>query len=163
MKDLIVAGFPSAHAALLAQSAIARQFTQLKLTPKDIAVISRESESENRIVEAVSLGKTAPQKDSFWKKLAEILFSPNDDVQNTNIREKLCSVGIDADALHKISTLVPQGATAILAMVPEESQTVIASILSNCQGTVASFHTGCDCPSDCLETLFLSPNETKSL
>lgn len=159
MKELLVAGFSTTHAALLAQAAMTRQSGDICISPKDMALVSLDAGNQVRILESISIGKSTLHKDSFWKKLAEILISQNADFKTEAILSKLDVIGIDATAREQISKIIPAQGCAILAMVDEGIRTLITAILSNCQGEVARFRIKCNRSDECLETLFLHPGQ----
>lgn len=146
MKELVVAGFPSEHVALLARVTLARQQAELRLSSTDIAVISRENSGELTSLEAIRLAANLPDMGSALKILARMLF-PEDDSgngkQNADL-DRLNSIGIDSKSAQRIANAVPRGAAALMVIANEKSHTQVAAILSAMNGKVTRAHLHCD-------------------
>jgi uncharacterized membrane protein len=137
-KELIISGYPSQHAALLARTTLSRAQNKIPLANQNIAVICRGENGELTILESIMLGVKHPSNDSVWKTLAQALF-PEEDDSGTKQRaeqEWLESIGIDPRSAERISKVVPKGSTAVLVMAEENSRTRIKAILSALQGNV---------------------------
>jgi uncharacterized membrane protein len=137
-KELIISGYPSQHAALLALTTLSRQHNKIPLANQNIAVIYREENGELTILESIILGVKLPSNESVWKTLAQALF-PEEDDSGTKQRaeqEWLESIGIDPRSAERISKVVPKGSTAVLVMADENSRTRITAILSALHGTI---------------------------
>jgi len=137
-KELIISGYPSQHAALLARATLSRQQNKIPLANQNIAVIYREENGDLTILESIMLGVKNSSNDSVWKTLAQALF-PEEDDNGTKQRveqEWLESIGIDPRSAERISKVLPKGSTAVLVMADENSRTRINAILSASHGTI---------------------------
>lgn len=159
-KELIIAGYPTQHAALLARAALSRQQDDLSISTKDVAVVCRENNGHVTILESISIGKVHPRNDSFWKTLAELLFPENTTGDNTqlDIQNKLKAIGIDPQIEERIAQAVPLGSTALLVMASIDSRSQVSALLSACQGTVTQIRLECDGSESCLNNLKNTPN-----
>jgi uncharacterized membrane protein len=154
--ELIVSGYPSQHAALLARTALSRQKDELSLSPQDIAVVSRADNGEVTILESVMLVDKTPRINSALKILAEVLFPVEDQNGTKHLaeQEQLDSIGIDSRSAARIAKTVPKGATAVLVIADENSRTRTSAILSALQGRVTRVRLHCDrCETDLASTM----------
>jgi uncharacterized membrane protein len=136
-KELIIAGYASQHAALLARTALSRQQHELSMSAKDIAVVSRENNGHVTIFESISLGKGSRIDASFWKTLAELLFAETDcGAKQPTGQNQLESIGIHPPLAERICSALPKGGGAILLMIDKDFRSEASAILSACQGTV---------------------------
>lgn len=153
MKELMMASYPSRHAAYLAQTVLSRQQSDLDLPHKDIAVITRDSETQYQISESLPLG--TPQLAGFWKILTEYIFSTQPE-QSGPTEELLQKIGIDSTIRVNLSRRIPVGSTAILLLTPQNASAKVASILKNCQGDVYRIDLKLNDSERGLKTLILS-------
>lgn len=137
MNELIVASYPSPHAALLAESTLSRLQTELSISFSDVAVLSRVAEDQTTIRESIRLNKKNGSARGFWKRFAELLFPPQDEtVELHSIQEILNSIGIDETAQKRIETALPMGSTGVLVLTRDRSGERVAGMLSGSQGTI---------------------------
>jgi uncharacterized membrane protein len=137
-KELIISGYPSQHAALLARATLSRQQNSIPLANQNIAVIYREENGDLTILESIMLSVKHSSNDSVWKTLAQALFPEEDDsgAKQRVEQEWLESIGIDRRSAERISKVVPKGSTAVLVIADENSRTRINAILSAFNGTI---------------------------
>lgn len=137
MNELIVAGYPSPHAALLAESALFRQQTELSISCSDVAVLSRVEDDLTTIRESIRLNKENGADPGFWKRFAGLLFPPLDDtVELSSIQAILNSIGIDETAQKRIEEALPIGTTGVLVLASDRSGERVEGMLSGFQGTL---------------------------
>jgi uncharacterized membrane protein len=138
VKELIISGYRSQHAALLARTALSRQQDELSLSSEDIAVVSRGNSGEVTILESIKLEAKHSGNDSVWKILAKVLFPREDHNGAKQAAEQglLESIGISSRSAERISKVVPKGATAVLVMADENSRSQTSATLSAFHGTV---------------------------
>ncbi|VGO23449.1 DUF1269 domain-containing protein [Pontiella sulfatireligans] len=137
MNELIVAGYPSPHAALLAESTLSRLQAELSISCSDVAVLSRVTEDMTTIRESIRLNKKNGGDRGFWKRFARLLFPPLDDtVELSSIQAKLNSIGIDETAQKRIEEALPMGSTGVLVLTNDRSGERVAGMLSGFQGTL---------------------------
>jgi uncharacterized membrane protein len=136
-KELIIAGYSSQHAALLARTALSRQQNELSISTKDIAVVTRANNGQVTILESVTLGEETQIIDSFWTTLAELLFSGADaGTAQSADRNQLESIGINPLMAKRISDILQKGSTAVFLITDAAFEPQASAMLSASQGNV---------------------------
>lgn len=152
MKDLILAGYPTSHSALLASAVLSRQQKELMLADDDIAVLSRETFDLTTIRESVSLSKNNQPDKNFWKSLSRLLFPVPDETVDLP-PTKLSALGIDEIAIESINAAIPAGTTAILVLAEKTFAGRVAGILGGFQGAVTRIPLLTDNPKQTLHAI----------
>lgn len=154
MKELILAGYPTSHSALLASAVLSRQKNELSIADADVAVLSRGDGDSTTIREPVSLSKiNQPDKD-FWKKISRLLFPPVDGNPDlSSIESKLMEIGIDQPDLERINAAMPVGTTGVLVLADKAVADRVTGILAGFQGTVTQVHLKAENPREALQAM----------
>ena len=154
MKELIVAGYPTTHSALLAGAVLSRQKNELMIANDDVAVLSREENDYTTIREPVSLSKQNQTDKDFWKRLSRLLFPPNQETVDLNSNAaRLSSLGISETEQQRIDITIPPGTTGVLVLVDKGAADRVMGILDGFQGAAIQVHLKIENPREALQAM----------